>query len=59
MSLYREEFLKTAVRLRLIRDELMEQGFSETPKALTEAITYLESADKVYIRELAGRKNQV
>ncbi|HEX7714892.1 MAG TPA: hypothetical protein VF531_12835 [Bacillota bacterium] len=57
MSLYRDEFRKTAVRLRLIRDELLEKGFSETPKALAEAITYLESADKVYIRELAEKKN--
>jgi hypothetical protein len=56
MSLYRIEFNKTIIRMKLIKDELMERGFDETVQTLSEVLVLLNQADKCYIQELAKRK---
>lgn len=56
MPIIRDEIHKTVIRLRLIRNELMERGMPETADTLSQAIRYLENADKAYITELANKK---
>ncbi len=56
MSLYRTEFNKTIVRLKLIRDELLEKGFEETAQNLSQVLTLLNQTDNSYIQELAKHK---
>ncbi len=56
MSLYRTEFNKTIVRLKLIRDELLEKGFEETAQNLSQVLTLLNQTDNCYIQELAKHK---
>lgn len=56
MPIIRDELHKTVIRLRLIRNELMERGMSETADTLFQAIRCLENADKAYITELANKK---
>lgn len=58
MSLYRTEFNKTIVRLKLIRDELLEKGFEETAQNLSQVLTLLNQTDNSYIQELAKQKAQ-
>jgi hypothetical protein len=58
MSLYRIEFNKTIIRLKLIKDELTERGFNETAQALSEALILLNQADNFYIKELAKKKSE-
>ncbi len=58
MSLYRTEFNKTIVRLKLIRDELLEKGFEETAQNLSQVLTLLNQTDSSYIQELAKQKAQ-
>ncbi|HEX3045520.1 MAG TPA: hypothetical protein VHY08_12245 [Bacillota bacterium] len=58
MPLFRNEILKTTARLRLIRDELLERGFSKTVDTVNEAIKSLETVDTTYINELAEKKQQ-
>ena len=53
MSLYRTEFNKTIVRLKLIKDELLEKGFEDTAEKLSEVLTMLNQTDNCYIQELA------
>jgi len=56
MPLIRMEIHQTTTRLRLIRDELLERGFSKTVAAVNQAIQSLENADTAYINELAAKK---
>lgn len=56
MSLCRDEFNKLTIRLSIIRNQMAEDGYSETAQALTEVITGLNNADQTYIRELAIKK---
>lgn len=56
MPIIRDEIHKTIIRLRLIRNELMERDMPETADTLSQAIRYLENADKAYITELANKK---
>ncbi len=58
MSLYRTEFNKTIVRLKLIQDELLEKGFEETVQNLSQVLTLLNQTDNSYIQELAKQKAQ-
>jgi hypothetical protein len=58
MSLYRIEFNKAIIRLKLIKDELLEQEFNQTAGNLNEAIVLLNQADKSYIQELADKKSK-
>lgn len=55
MPLYRTEFNKTIIRLKLIKDELVERGFNETAQALSETIMILNQVDNTYIQELAKK----
>jgi hypothetical protein len=57
MSLYRTEFNKTIVRLKLIRDELLENGFEGTAQNLSQVLTLLNQTDSCYIQELAKHKS--
>jgi hypothetical protein len=57
MPLYRIEFNKTIVRLKLLKDELIERGFDETAQAISEALILLNQADNCYINELAKKKS--
>lgn len=56
MPLIRKEIHQTATRLRLIRDGLLERGFSKTAEAVNQAIQSLENADTAYINELVAKK---
>jgi hypothetical protein len=56
MPIIRDELHKTVIRLRLIRNELLERGMSETADILFQAISCLENTDKTYITELANKK---
>jgi response regulator of citrate/malate metabolism len=56
MPIIRDEIHKTVIRLRLIRNELLERGMPETADTLAQAIQCLESTDKAYITELAKKK---
>jgi hypothetical protein len=56
MSLYRTEFNKAIIRLKLIKDELIEEGFTETAQALSEVLVQLNQVDNCYIQELAKKK---
>ena len=56
MTLFRDEIHRTAARLRLIRNELLEKGLTGTAETLNQAIQSLENADKTYITELANKK---
>lgn len=56
MPIIRDEIHKTVIRLRLIRNELMERGMPETADILSQAIFCLENTDKTYITELANKK---
>jgi hypothetical protein len=56
MPLYRTEFNKTIIRLKLLKDELLEQGFDETAQSLSEAIILLNQADNTFIQELTKKK---
>lgn len=58
MALYRDEFNKLVIRLSLIRDSMVENGYPETAKALTDVITRLNDVDQAYIRELAMKKRK-
>lgn len=58
MALYRDEFNKLVIRLGLIRDSMIEDGYPETAKALTDVITGLNNVDQIYIRELAKKKHK-
>jgi hypothetical protein len=58
MSLYRIEFNKAIIRLKLLKDELLEQEFDQTARNLDEAIVVLNQADKTYIQELADKKSK-
>lgn len=57
MSLYRIEFNKAIIRLKLLKDELIERGFDETAQALSEVLILLNQADNSYIQELAKKKS--
>ncbi len=56
MALYRDEFNKLVVRLGIIRDKMIETGYTETAQALIDVITRLNNVDQTYIRELADKK---
>lgn len=56
MPLFRNEFSKTLIRLRLMHDDLSDSGFTETAEALNDAISYLSNIDNIYIQELARKK---
>jgi hypothetical protein len=56
VALYRDEFNKLVIRLSLIRNSMIEDGYPETAKALTDVITGLNNVDQTYIRELAKKK---
>ena len=57
MPLFRTEIHKTVVRLRLIRNELLESDFPKTAAILDKAILSLENTDNTYIVELANKKH--
>ncbi|HBF35828.1 MAG TPA: hypothetical protein DDW50_00730 [Firmicutes bacterium] len=57
MSLYRTEFNRTIVRLKLIKDELLEKGFEETAQDLSQVLTLLNQTDSCYIQELAKHQS--
>jgi hypothetical protein len=56
MPILRDEIHKTVVRLRLLRNELMEREMPQTADTLSQAIRCLENSDKAYITELANKK---
>ena len=56
MPLFRDEFSKTIIRLRVMQDDLINLGYTETSEALRDAISYLSNIDQIYIQELAGKK---
>ena len=58
MAIFRDEFNKMVIRLGLIRDKMVEDGFTETAQALNEVIARLNAADQTYIRELAAKRSK-
>lgn len=56
MPIIRDEIHKTVIRLRLIRNELIERGMPQAADTLAQAILCLENTDKAYITELANKK---
>lgn len=58
MALYRDELNKLVIRLSLIRNSMIEDGYPETAKTLTDVITGLNNVDQTYIRELAKKKRK-
>lgn len=57
MSLCRDEFNKLLIRLGIIRDQMAEDGYPETARALAEVIRLLSAVDHTYIKELAIKKH--
>lgn len=56
MPIIRNEFNKTIIRLKLLRDELNEKGLTDTAEALSEVVLFLDKADNIYIQELAEKR---
>ncbi len=58
MPIYRNEFNKTIIRLKILRDELRDKGLTATAQALSDTILSLDKADSIYIKELAEQNGR-